>query len=88
MRDVIKLLRIYPSAGEVWRSVWLLYLSQDIRLSDTPERGDLTKTPLEIQVATDVPEVVRLWAHAPFGKVNEEMFERLQGVTTLSVVGC
>ncbi len=79
VRDVIKLLRIYPSAGEVWRSVWLLYLSQDIRLSDTPERGDLTKTLQEIQVATDVPEVIRLWAHAPFGKVDEEMFERLQG---------
>jgi hypothetical protein len=65
---------------EAWRSIWLLYLCQDIdstMASDASIAKTLRTTILRIREDTGVPPAVRLWAQAPFKDPKEQEIEQL-----------
>jgi hypothetical protein len=81
MRAVTELLKAYaPDQQQIWRSIWLLYLSQDIdtsRMRDQNTARSLKATLQQIRKANNVPGVVKLWANAPFETFDEDTIEQL-----------
>jgi len=81
MRAVRELLEAYSrDHQQTWRSIWLLYLSEDIDISQIRDRETARFLKATLQViskADDVPPVVKLWANAPFKRVEEEAIEQL-----------
>ncbi len=75
------LLKAYSAdQQQMWRSIWLLYVLQDIDTSQMPDKEtarSLKATLQQIREADDVPPVVRIWANAPFGMIEEDAFEQL-----------
>ena len=66
LKRIVELLRSYaPTEVESWRSVWLLYVAQDIDetfIEDRQVRGELDKIRSDISHSRDVPTIVKLWA--------------------------
>jgi len=81
MRDVTALLKTYsPDQQQIWRSIWLLYLSQDIDISQIPDHDtaeSLRSTLQQLRAASYVPMVVKMWANTPFETVEEAESEQL-----------
>jgi len=87
MRAVTELLKAYSSdQQQIWRSIWLLYLSQDIDISKIPDQDtarSFRDTLRQLRVANDVPAVVQLWANARFETVEQAAFEQLHNAEYL-----
>jgi hypothetical protein len=81
IRAVTALLKAYsPDQQQIWRSIWLLYLSQDINISQIPDKDtaeSLRTTLQQLRLASHVPVVVKLWANTPFETVEEAESEQL-----------
>jgi reverse transcriptase-like protein len=82
VRRLAELLKIFSEdSKETWRSVWLLYLSQDIDMSqirDVSTARLLNSTVHHIRKAENVPPIVKFWAARPSEKeIEEQALEQL-----------
>ncbi len=81
LRASIRLLKTYaPSADQIWRSVWLIYLMKgidDTAIHEKALQKDFRDAVAGIQSAGTAPQVVRLWARFRAGAGSSQLFAKL-----------
>lgn len=86
LQACLGLLRSYsPKAVESWRSVWVLYLLQDVKpesVKGSALASSVKQTLQDLQTGAQVPEVVKLWARVHQGRTGD-LFEQLSGLDYL-----